>query len=276
MAGASRVLNFVKLLPLVLILFNCYSIKAQRLSGDAPELRGIEVKEHMGEGIPLDLTFTNEKGESVRFSDFFQKKGKPVVLTLAYYECPMLCTLVLNGLAKTVKELDWIPGYDYELVTISIDPDETAELAKAKRDRYLKNINKDEKQCQWNFWVGEEVQIQRLADAVGFHYFYDKKQDEYAHPAVAFILTEEGLISRYLYGIEFAENDLKFSLLEASQGKIGNVIDRVLLYCYHYDPVGKKYALMATNVMRLGGIATVVGLGFFLGLLWFKEKAPAK
>ena len=276
MVDVSSMFKFIKILFLVLSLFNWYPVNAQQLSGDAPELRGIDVKEHMGERIPLDLTFTNEKGETVRLADYFQKKGKPVVLTLAYYECPMLCTLVLNGLGKAVEELDWIPGDNYELLTISIDPNETAELANAKRDRYVKSIGKEKSQCQWNFWVGKEEQIKRLADAVGFHYFYDKKQDEYAHPAVAFILTENGLISRYLYGIEFSAKDLRLSLLEASQGKIGNVIDRVLLYCYHYDPVGKKYALMASNVMRLGGVATVLSLGFFLGILWFKEKAPSQ
>ena len=260
--------RFWALIALVL-LFNC-TAGAQRLQKNAPELRGIDIKEHLGSEIPLDLAFTDESGNKVALKDYFQE-DKPVVLTLAYYECPMLCTLVLNGLSKGIKKLDKIPGEDYQLLTVSIDPDETPQLAKAKRDRYLENIGKGISKNSWKFLVGEQKQIKELANAVGFHYFYDQKQDEYAHTAVVFILTDKGVISRYLYGIEPSPNDLKLSLLEAAQGKTGNIIDRILLYCYHYDPAGKKYALMATNVMRLGGVATVLSLGLLVGFLWIKD-----
>ena len=257
------------LVTLVVYSFSC-PVSAQRLQKNAPELRGIDVKEHLGTTIPLDLTFTDESGDQIALRNCFQK-DKPIVLTLAYYECPMLCTLVLNGLSETIKKLDWIPGKQYDLVTVSIDPEETSQLARAKRERYLESIGKGMVQDGWKFLVGEEEQIKQLADAVGFHYFYDQKQDEYAHPAVVFVLTDQGVVSRYLYGIEHSPNDLKLAILEASQGKVGTIIDRVLLFCYHYDPAGKKYALMATNVMRLGGVATVICLGLLVGVLWLKE-----
>ena len=268
----------IRILLATIVLINFFPIisrvKAQTLLNDAPELRGIDVKEQLGRNIPLDLSFTSESGETVRLNECFQD-GKPVVLTLAYYECPMLCTLVLNGISKAIKELDWVPGNEYQMLTISIDPEETPKLAKAKKDRYIQSLAKNDiHDGGWRFWVGNEKNIRQLADTVGFHYFYDQKQDEYAHPAVIFVLTDKGVISRYLYGIEHTAKDLRLALLEASEGKIGSVIDRVILFCYHYDPMGKKYAIMATNVMRLGGVATVACLGLFLGVLWLKEKTP--
>ncbi len=158
------------------------------------------------------------------------------------------------------------------MLTISIDPDETSDLAVAKRAAYETSLNKTDKDFAWNFWVGDQSAIDELAEAVGFHYFYDENRDEFAHPAVVFILTEEGHISRYLYGIEYSAKDLKLSMLEAAEGKIGTIIDRVILFCHFYDPAGKKYVLFAMNVMRLGGIITVLTLGFFVTGLWMKEK----
>ncbi len=247
-------------------------INAQVILDQPPELSGIDIEEHLGDYVPLDLTFTDASGSDVTLDDYFNK-GKPVFLVLAYYECPMLCTLVLSAAANgaiQVTSLD--PGSDYEMVTISIDPDETAELAAQKQSRYIKSLGSKGSEGSWHFLVGNEKNIRSIADAVGFKYYYVPERDEYAHPAAAFILTEEGKISRYLYGLDFKPRDLRLGLLEAAEGKIGNTIDRIILYCFHYDPDAKGYVLFAQNVMRAGGALTVLVLVLFLSSLWAKEK----
>lgn len=244
---------------------------AQVVQDSLPELQKIDVVEHLGESIPLDLTFTNDAGERGQLSSYFHQ-GKPVVLVLAYYTCPMLCTMVLNGVSDAVKELNWLPGKEFQILTISIDPSETTELAAAKKARYLDNLGKKGSENGWRFFVGAEDQSKALADAVGFKYYWDSEQKMYAHPAVVMILTEEGKISRYLYGLEYKPQDLKFSLLEASQGKIGSTIDRLILYCYHYDPASKGYVALAGRIMRLGGGLTLIILAVVIGTLWARER----
>ena len=247
-------------------------VSAQVIMNDPPELSRIDVEEHLGDYIPLDLTFTDAVGSAVRLEEYFNK-GIPVFLVLAYYECPMLCTLVLNSAANGLLGVTNIdPGTDYEVLTVSIDPDETAELAAQKQNRYLKTLGVRGTEGSWKFHVGEEQNIRSLADALGFKYYYVEKRDEYAHPAAAFILTAEGKISRYLYGLDFKPRDLRLGLLEAADGKIGTTIDRIILYCFHYDPDSKGYVLFAQNVMRVGGVITVIILALFLGSLWAKER----
>lgn len=238
---------------------------------DKQPVSGIDVTEHLGSFIPLDLEFTNDEGKRVKLADHFHH-GKPAIVVLAYYNCPMLCTLVLNGVADAVKQNPWMPGRDYNIVTISIDTAETYELAKLKRQSYLKYLQKPEADAGWRFYVGEQPQITRLADALGFRYFYDEQRKEFAHPAVIFILGEDGKISRYLYGIRFEERDFRLALVEAAEGKVGNTIDRLLLYCFHYDPNSKGYVIMAMNVMKLGGLATLFILGFFLAVMWKRDR----
>ncbi len=247
-------------------------INAQVILDQPPELSGIDVEEHLGDYVPLDLTFTDASGSDVTLGDYFNK-GKPVFLVLAYYECPMLCTLVLSAAANgaiQVTSLD--PGTDYEMVTVSIDPDETAELAAQKQSRYIKSLGLKGSEDSWNFLVGNEENIRSIADVVGFKYYYVPERDEYAHPAVAFILAEDGKISRYLYGLDFKPRDLLLGLLEAAEGKIGSTIDKIILYCFHYDPNAKGYVLFAQNVMRTGGVLTLIALALFLSSLWTKEK----
>jgi protein SCO1/2 len=244
---------------------------AQVVQKDAPELKKINVVEHLGDTIPMDLAFTNSKGESIMLSDLFQP-GKPVLLTLAYYECPMLCTFVLNGLSKGLSDLNFIPGTDFQMITISIDPKETWNLAATKQKNQQAAVGKPFPEDGWQFLVGTQENIKRLADAVGFVYYYDQARDEYAHPAVSFVLSDKGMITRYLYGIEFKENDLHLALLEASEGKIGDTLDKIVLYCYHYDPDAGGYVLFAGNVMRLGGVITMLFLGGALGLFWHRER----
>jgi protein SCO1/2 len=247
-----------------------FNSSAQIVTEDAKELKQIDVIEKLGEQIPLDLSFIDSKSKQIQLSDYFNS-GKPVILTLAYYECPMLCTFVLNGLSNGVGALSFNPGVDFQMITVSIDPKETPKLAAAKQKNQLAAIGRDVAIDSWEFLTGNEDQIERLADAVGFIYYYDEDRDEYAHAAVSFILTETGEISRYLYGIEFKPNDLRFALMEASQGKIGDTLDRLLLYCYHYDPEAKGYVLFAGNVMRIGGVITVMILGGILTVFWRKE-----
>lgn len=245
---------------------------AQVVRDSVPELQKIDIVEHLGETIPLDLTFTNDAGEVHKLGDYFHQ-GKPVIITLAYYNCPMLCSMVLNGLSDGIRGLSLTPEKDFYVLTVSINPNETAELAGAKRYRYMENLGAQGKNNGWRFFVGAESQSKALADAIGFKYYYDEDRKEYAHPAGAFILTEDGVISRYLYGLEFKERELKLALLEASEGKIGNTIDRLILYCFHYDPSAKGYVVMAGNIMKLGGIATLIILAVFLSILWTRERS---
>ncbi|MBD3299203.1 MAG: SCO family protein [candidate division Zixibacteria bacterium] len=249
-------------------------VSAQVVMDSVAELQGIDVIEHPGDTIPLDLTFTNDQGEEVMLGDYFHNE-KPVILTLSYTNCPMLCTVLLNGLTNGVRGLEWRPGAEYQMVNVSIDPLETVELTQQRKKRYLESVGPMQSKRGWAFLVGNEDNINALSDAVGFQYYYDEKQDMYAHPAVIFILTEAGVISRYLYGIEYAPRDLKLSLLEASEGKIGSTVDRIILYCFHYDPDAGGYVLFASNVMRLGGLVTLILLAVFLGTYWVRERVKS-
>jgi protein SCO1 len=251
--------------------FVVQSCLAQAVQDKPQELQGIDIEEHLGQQIPLDLQFTNENGQLESIGSYF-KQGKPVIIILAYYECPMLCTLVLNGVAYGINQLDWTLGNEYQILTISINPAETPELAAAKRVNLLNTITKKKNDNGWRFFVGSQEQITKLANAIGFKYYYDENTKQFAHPAVATILAPSGKISRYLYGVEFKKQDLRLALLEASEGKIGNSIDRIILYCFHYDPTARGYVLFANNVMKLGGLATVIAVGALLSIFWIRER----
>jgi len=247
------------------------SVSAQIVLEKQADLDRIDIVEHLGESIPLDLNFIDDKGQEVELGDYFGN-DKPVILTLGYYECPMLCDLVLNGLTSGLTGLKWSPGDKFNIVTVSIDPGEDSKLANAKKQNYLTKLNREGAENGWAFLVGEESQSRALAEAIGFKYFYDKDNDEYGHAAAVYVLTENGKISRYLYGIQLAEQDVRLALLEASEGKIGNTIDRLILYCFHYDPDAKGYVATAENIMKLGGLITMIGLALFLGIMWSKER----
>lgn len=247
-----------------------YLAQTQIINNNLPELQNIDVEEHLGEYIPLNLFFINDQGNKVELSNYFNQ-GKPVILVMAYYNCPMLCTLVLNGITQSVYNMGLELGEDYNMITVSIDPRETAELASAKKKTHMKMLNKPEIDEGWTFFVGEDENIKKLADAVGFKYYYVEDREEFAHPAVVMLLTEDGKISRYLYGIEYKPMDVKLGLLEAAQGRIGSTIDRLILYCYHYDPNSKGYVVFAGNVMKIGGAITLVIMAIFLGLMWVRE-----
>lgn len=248
----------------------CFSAGAQVAEYVPEPLEKVGVSEHLDTALPLELEFRNEEGEWVTLGSFFDQE-RPVILTLNYYRCPMLCGLQLNGLVAGLMDLDWTVGGRFQIVTVSINPLETPELAAAKKASYLKKYEREGAGSGWHFLTGREEDIARLADAVGFGFEYDETQGEYAHPAVVFVSTPDGRVARYLYGIEYPARRLRLSLLEASEGRVGSTWDRILLYCYHYDPSSRGYAPVAMNIMRLGGGVTVAVLGSTLGLLWIRE-----
>jgi protein SCO1/2 len=233
-------------------------------------LQEVGIQEHLGAKVSVDsLQFKNEKGESVALKNYLSSH-RPVLLSLVYYECPNLCNLVLNGLVKGLEGMEWEPGKQFDIVAVSINPAEKPELAAAKKEAYLKLYGRPGSAAGWHFLTGDEAQIRQLASEVGFR--YKKDGNEYAHAAALYALTPEGKISRYLYGIEFKPNDLKMALLEASNGKIGTVIDRILLFCYHYDPITRKYSIYVSRVMTGGMAGTALFFGAYLAVFWNRER----
>ncbi len=233
------------------------------------EMKGVGIDEKLGEKIDLGLTFVGEGGKLHKLGDYFQS-GRPVILNLVYFKCPMLCNLTLNAQVSVLKELAWSPGKEFDVVTISIDPTETSEMASDKKSAYLSNFDRPIG-GGWHFLVDYQGNVKRLADQVGFHYNYDEHQRQYAHSAAIMVLTPQGMVSRYLYGIKFRERDLRLALTEAAQDKFGMSVEKVMLMCFHYDPSAKSYVMFATNFMRLGGVLVVLAIGFFLFRFWREE-----
>lgn len=239
-------------------------------SGLPPMLEGVGIEQKLDHQVPLNLNFKDEHGAEVKLQKYFT--GKPVILTLVYYECPMLCTEVLNGMVKAMKVMQLSAGKDYDIVTISFNPRETSGLAYDKKQIYLESYNRPGADRGWHFLTGNEDAIHRVTSAVGFKYKYDPAQDQFAHAAAIFVLTPDGRVSRYLYGVEFSARDLRLALVEASEGKIGSPIDQALLFCFHYDPSTGKYSAAVLNFVRLGGILTVLSLSIFIVSMRRKEK----
>jgi len=225
------------------------------------QLVGVGIEEHLGRAIDLDLTFNDENGQVVKLRDFFNK-GRPVILDLVYYTCPQLCSLILNRQVELMRQMPGVPGADYEVVTISIDPRDTPEIAKEKKASYLATYGKPAP--GWHFLTDREDNAKRLAELVGYHYRWDPRIQQYAHLAGIMILTPQAKVARYLYGINYRAIDLRFGLAEAAENRSTLTIDKVLLFCYHYDPVENKYVMFATNFMKAGGVLTILILGWFL------------
>lgn len=235
-----------------------------------PGLAGVGIDQRLNEQVPLNLVFRDEQGNRVKLGDYFHE-GRPVVLNLVYYQCPMLCTEVLNGLTSALKVIRFEPGKQFEVVTVSIDPRETPELAANKKEMYLKRLGNPGAAQGWHFLTGEQPQIAALADAVGWRYQYDAKLDQFAHAAGILLITPEGRIAQYYYGVEYSAKDMRLGIIEASKNKIGSLADQVLLYCYHYDPRTGRYGATITNIVRLAGLATVIVLGTALIMLFRSE-----
>jgi protein SCO1 len=227
-------------------------------------LLGVGIDQKLDQQVPFDLSFFNESGAPVPLSSFFHGK-KPVILALVYYRCPMLCTQILNGLESSLKAVSFNPGQDFEVVAVSFDPKDTWQLAAAKKQTYLKRYGRANTANGWHFLSGDEANIKALTDAVGFHYKYDPATDQFAHASGIMILTPDGRLSRYFYGVEYAPRDVRLGLVEASQNKIGNPVDQILLFCYHYDPSTGKYGALVMNLVRVGGAGFVLICG---GVLW--------
>ena len=230
-----------------------------------PELlKNVGIDQNLNKSIPLDLTFRDETGQTVKLAQFFGKG--PVILSLVYYNCPMLCTQVLNGMERSLKAVPMDIGKQFSVVTVSIDPTERPTLASAKRALYTGLYGRPGATQGWHFLTGDEPQIKQLANAVGFRYAYDPISKQFPHASAIMILTPEGKISRYLYGIQYATRDLRLGLVEASEGKIGTPVDQILLFCYHYDAATGKYSLLISRVLKAAGVFTilVIGLGIFL------------
>jgi protein SCO1 len=258
------------------LLLAASAVRAQPLSqqpGGPPAseqpaiLREVGIDQRLNEPLPLDLPFRDEEGRDVRLGDFFGRR--PVVLALVYYECPMLCTQVLNGLVSALGVMSLDAGRAFDVVAVSFDPKEGPGLARAKKQSYLERYGRPGTEAGWHFLTGGQESIDRLTKAVGFRYVYDEKRDQFAHGAAITVATPSGLISRYFYGIEYSARDLRLGLVEASANRIGTIADRVMLLCYHYDPSTGRYGLMALTLVRIGGILTVAAFGIFL---WFERR----
>jgi protein SCO1/2 len=240
---------------------------AQRREALPKDLEGVGITEHPGAKLPLRLEFTDENGKTVSLAQYFDG-NRPVVLTLGYLTCPMLCPLVLEGLIDGLKPLPWTPGKEFEIISVSIDPHDSPTLAKLKQEHYLGEYGRPGAAAGWHFLTGREENIKKLADTVGFHFRYIEERGQFAHAAGIFIATPQGRMARYLYGVLYQPKTLRLALVEAGKGKIGTTVDQVLLYCFHYDAQEGRYVLAASNLMRVGGAATALIVGAWLMVAW--------
>jgi len=251
-----------------------YSLQDTNLRPALPgALQGVGIDQKLDEQVPLNLMFKDEAGRSVPLSTFFHSK-KPVILALVYYRCPMLCTQILTGLESALKVVSFNAGQDFEVVSVSFDPKDTPEIAAAKKETYLKRYNRPNTANGWHFLTGDEANIKALTDAVGFHYKYDPKTEQFAHASGIMVLTPDGRLSRYFYGVEYSPRDLRLGLVEASNNKIGTPVDAILLFCYHYDPATGKYGALAMNTLRLSGAGFVLICGAFLVVAFRRDRKP--
>jgi protein SCO1 len=239
------------------------------------DLEAVDMAEQLDKPLPKDAVFRDHTGKMVRLGDYFDGK-RPVALTLAYHTCKVVCSMVLGAEVESLKGLPWTLGKEYRALTISIDPRDTPAAAAKKRRQMLGLYNRSGVDANtagsWDFLVGDAANIAKVAKAVGFKYRYDERTDQYAHPAAMMLLKPGGQMARYLYGLTFDPKDVRLGLLEASQDRSISTIEKVILYCYMYDPIGAKYVIVAQNVMKVGGVITVIAIGSFLGLMWSREK----
>ena len=238
-----------------------------------PGLKNVGIEQHLNGQVPPDLVFRDETGKQVRLADYFGKK--PLILDLAYYRCPMLCNEVLAGLQGSLKTLSFDVGKEFDVLTVSFDPKDTPEVATAKKADILKRYKRPGAADGWHFLTGSQESIDALTKAVGFQYEYDPKTEQFAHTTAIMILTPEGKIAQYYYGVEFAPKDIRLGLIQASQNKIGTLADQILLYCYHYDPHAGKYSAIISRIIQLAGGVTILSLGTVL-LVLFRRGSDAE
>jgi protein SCO1 len=240
-----------------------------------PILKDVGIDQLLNNQVPLDLEFKDENGRTVKLAEYFN--DKPVVLSLVYYDCPRLCTQVLTGLLGTLKTLPMTPGKEFISLSVSFDPKENSDLAAAKQKEYIGRLRKPEAAAGWHFLTGQESQIQALTKAVGFRYIWDPVSKQYAHASGIIVLTPGGKVSRYFYGIEYWPRDLRLSLLEASGGRIGSIVDKIIFYCYQYDPMRGEYSLVVIRLMQIfGGLTLITIIALILFLIYMTKKKEAR
>jgi protein SCO1 len=239
-----------------------------------PGLKNVGIEQHLNEQIPSELTFRDEDGHQVRLADYFGRK--PMILNLVYYQCPMLCGEVLSGLESALRVLKFDVGNQFDVLTVSFDPRETPAMAATKKADFLKRYGRPGATQGWHFLTGPQQSIDALTKAAGFKYEYDPTSGQFAHTTAIMVLTPEGRIAQYYYGVEYAPKDLRLGLVQASQNKIGNIVDQVLLYCYHYDPATGKYGAVVMRILRLAGAATILTLGLFMLVMFRRGSSPTR
>ncbi|MFN6964256.1 MAG: SCO family protein [Pyrinomonadaceae bacterium] len=242
-------------------------------NGLPPALKEVGIEQKLGEHLPLDAVFSDEQGRLVKLGEFF-RSGRPVVLALVYYECPMLCNEVLNGLTGSLKGMSLEAGKDFDVVAISFDARENGktELVQNKKQAYLERYGRPETAGGWHFLTGPQESIDAVTEAAGFNYRWDERSNQFAHAGGIMVTTPDGKMSRYLYGIDYAPKDLKFAIMESGENKIGSPAEKLLLYCYHYDPATGTYGFAVLRVIRLAGVVTLIGLGTMLFVFWRRNK----
>jgi protein SCO1/2 len=257
-------------IALVLLLGASAASGQDFLSFKGP-VKGLEIEQKLDAQLPLDLVFRDEAGRQVRLGDYFQK-GRPVVINLVYFSCPMLCNVVLDGLTASIADIKMQPGKDYELLTISFDHRDTPKLAAEKKGIYARRYGRRGADEGWHFLTTDEETVRKITSSLGFRYAWDPKAQQFAHGTMTAVITPEGKVSRYLFGIDNPSRDLRLAIVEASDGKIGSPADQLLLLCYHYDPASGTYSKHAMNFVRAGGVATVVALA---GFIFFLSRRPS-
>ena len=257
------------LTAMILLLFAFGASGQDFLSGKGPA-KGLEIEQKLDTQLPLDLVFRDESGTQVKLGDYFQK-GRPVVITLVYFSCPMLCNVVLEGLTTSIADIKMQPGKDYELLTISFDHRDTTALAAEKKKLYSRRYGRKGADEGWHFLTTDEETVRKITGALGFRYAWDQKAQQFEHGTMTAVATPEGRVSRYLFGIDNPARDLRLAIVEASDGKIGSPADQLLLLCYHYDPASGTYSRYAMNFVRVGGVATVAALA---GFIFFLSRRP--
>ena len=284
--GASAGLRFVSSFCILNFAF-CISVFAQNAGPGGyvdpqapgtvstttlPQLEGVGFKQRLDEALPLDAIFKDDNGREVKLGQLFG--NKPVILAFVYYQCPMLCTQVMNGLSSALKVMPFVAGKDYDVVLVSFDPRDTPAIAAEKKRAHLTYWSTERDGAAWHLLTGNEASIHRATSAAGFTYQWDERTGQFAHVSGVLVVTPEGRLSRYFYGVEFSPKELRLALVESGQGRIGSAIDELLLYCFHYDPESGRYGLVVMNIVRLGGVLTVLCMGSFILLMRRRESRP--
>lgn len=262
------------ILIILFLLIPGISFSTDIIQRNADILRDIGIDEKLGEYIPLDLVFTNEMGEQVTLNQYFAE-GKPVLLNLIYFRCPSICSLILNGVADGLKDTRWTPGNEFTVLTVSIDHNEDYELAAQNKEAYMRMLNRPGAENGWHFLTGSEDQIRALSDAVGFNFKWSEEAQEYLHGSAIMFISPNGRVTRYLYGVLFSELNIRNALFDAADGRVGSTVERIMLYCFTFDPDSGSYTPYAVRIMKVGGVAILLILGITIGLFWLKDRKKA-